>query len=159
MAKPLSLDGAAKRIGVTRQTLRHWLLRGVGPCYTKSPLGRYAFREEDILDWQAKLKASEEERLKALEDKRRKCAPTRDGMNIGFVGIGKAAKMVGVCRDTLTAWAERGVGPHYKVSPGRHRLYRESDIIRWANGLPGPAVIEVPEQKKSEELRDNETSE
>jgi DNA-binding transcriptional MerR regulator len=142
MPKLMNLTQLAKLTGISRWTIRYWLRRGEGPPYQRSPVGRFLFREEDILPWLAA-------KLKGLRNDRSK-ASTRGATNMEkFLSIGTAAKMIGICRWTLRWWAKNGQAPDFKISPGGHYMFRKSDIVRWLNGLRGPAVIEVHEPKGS----------
>ncbi|MHC4214685.1 MAG: helix-turn-helix domain-containing protein [Planctomycetota bacterium] len=53
---------------------------------------------------------------------------------INAVGIGKAAKLLGLSRETLRRWANSGVFPPdaIELSPGGHRRFRIAIIRDWA---------------------------
>ncbi|MGB6068320.1 MAG: helix-turn-helix domain-containing protein [Desulfomonilaceae bacterium] len=144
MERLLRLTEISKLTGISRWTIRYWLRQGKGPAYGRSPGGHFRFRENDVLAWYMKLG---EQPLPECS----KCALAREETDIEpFMSIGKAAKMVGVSKDTLRSWTEKGQGPDYKRSPRGHFLFRKSDIIRWLNSLPGSAMIEMPESSGRE---------
>ena len=55
MEKLIRLNQAAKQLGVHKQTLRRWVLRGLGPIVTKTPGGFFMFTEGDLRAWHDQL--------------------------------------------------------------------------------------------------------
>jgi len=46
----LTLQNAARWLGVTKQTIRNWIDQGVFPAYQITPRGRIFLKSEDIQD-------------------------------------------------------------------------------------------------------------
>lgn len=63
-----------------------------------------------------------------------------------FMKLSDVAKLLGVSRWTLREWIRDGRGPAFKRTPsGRGYLFREEDVLRWFDGLEGPAIIRDPD--------------
>jgi len=55
-----------------------------------------------------------------------------------FIKLTELSRLIGIPRITLRRWILQGIGPTYRRSPTGTFLFRESDVEKWIENLPGP---------------------
>lgn len=110
---------AAKRLGISAQTLERWRARGYGPPYTRSGRGHVYYSAEDLAAWlnPAGLTKTGSDRL---------------------ISTKEASRQLGLHYRTLANWRHQGRGPPYfKFGTGRTSVvrYREGDLATWRQGF------------------------
>ncbi len=99
----LKTGEAAEYLGITNETLRSWVARGIIRC-TKTPTGQLRFREEDVREVAEGMG----------------CRPDVQGGEL--LTPGDAAEMLGISTTCILDWSRRGILPLAVRTPTRRRF-------------------------------------